>query len=606
MSSNERAGPAAGARTVDDRDALLREAALELRSLRTELEARDAAERAPIAITGLACRLPGGIETPEAFWSALDRGFDATREIPADRWDVDAWYDPDPDVPGRMYTKHGAFLDDAAGFDPGFFGISPREARNLDPQQRLLLECAHEAFENAGLPIESLRGSRTGVYVGLSLDDYASRTVRSGDPERIDGHSALGTQRAIAAGRIAYTFGLNGPALQIDTTCSSSLVAVHLACQALRNREIDRALVAGVNLVLTPESMIGCCKLRALSSDGRCKTFSDEADGYGRGEGCGAFVLSRAGDTDPDETIALIRGSAINHDGRSNGLTAPSRAAQTEVIRAALADAGLGGDDVDYVEAHGTGTTLGDPIELEALHDALEPRARACLVGSVKTNVGHLESAAGAAGLLKLVLALSARRIPRHLHCERPSTRIDWARLGFAIPGRAIDWPESDRPRRAGVSSFGMSGTNAHVVVESVDSPASRLAVGAVPARARARAASNVRDETSSAARPAVLALSARSAPHLRALAARYVDWTRDAGEALASRCDFYFTTPGLGPIGRALAASEELARALRVILTLAVGYNVIAVGLALAGLMQPWLAAILLPASSLLTVAYT
>ena len=271
MTSRKSAGPESGARSVDDRDALLREAALELRALRGELEARDAAERAPVAITGLACRLPGGIESPEAFWSALERGFDATSEVPPERWDVEAWYDPDPDVPGRMYTRRGAFVEDPAGFDPGFFGISPREARNLDPQQRLLLECAHEAFENAGIPIDSLRGSRTGVYVGLSLDDYANRTVRSGDPARIDAHSALGSQRAIAAGRIAYTFGLNGPALQIDTTCSSSLVAIHLALQALRRREIDRALVAGVNLVLTPESTVACCKLRALSPDARVR-----------------------------------------------------------------------------------------------------------------------------------------------------------------------------------------------------------------------------------------------------------------------------------------------------------------------------------------------
>ena len=552
MTSRKSAGSESGARSVDDRDALLREAALELRALRGELEARDAAERAPVAITGLACRLPGGIESPEAFWSALERGFDATSEVPPERWDVEAWYDPDPDVPGRMYTRRGAFVEDPAGFDPGFFGISPREARNLDPQQRLLLECAHEAFENAGIPIDSLRGSRTGVYVGLSLDDYANRTVRSGDPARIDAHSALGSQRAIAAGRIAYTFGLNGPALQIDTTCSSSLVAIHLALQALRRREVDRALVAGVNLVLTPESTVACCKLRALSPDGRCKTFSEDADGYGRGEGCAAFVLERAGEADPQDTLALIRGSGINHDGRSNGLTAPSRSAQTEVVRAALQDAGWSGRDLDYVEAHGTGTPLGDPIELDALHDALGPREAPRYVGSVKTNLGHLESAAGAAGLLKLVLALSAARIPSHLHCDRPSPRIDFDRLGFTVPTETLAWPEADRPRRAGISSFGMSGTNAHLVVESVDSEASRLVTG-LSTEVRGDPREAAENET----RPAVLALSAKSASHLNVLARAYARWGEGLRGDLAERCAFHNERRSQGPYRRAIAAAD-------------------------------------------------
>jgi acyl transferase domain-containing protein/NADPH:quinone reductase-like Zn-dependent oxidoreductase/NAD(P)-dependent dehydrogenase (short-subunit alcohol dehydrogenase family)/SAM-dependent methyltransferase/acyl carrier protein len=510
---------------------LLLGAAQELRRLRAELDARDAAEREPVAIIGMACRLPGGVDSPEAFWTLLRNGVDATGEIPAGRWDVDAYYDPDPEVPGRMYTRRGSFLDDVAQFDPQFFGISPREARHLDPQQRLLLCCAHEAFENAAVPVDALRGTNTGVYVGLSFDDYAQRSVRSGDPCLIDAHGALGTQRAVAAGRIAYVMGLQGPTMQIDTTCSSSLVSVHLACQALRRRETDLALVGGVNLMLAPEATIGFCKLQALSPDGRCRTFADDADGYGRGEGCGLLVLKRLADAraDGDRVLALVRGSAVNHDGVSNGLTAPNGQAQTAVIRDALRDARLDGEQIDYVEAHGTGTPLGDPIELEALHAALGRRRRPLLVGSVKTNIGHLEPAAGAAGLIKIVLAMQAGRIPPHLHCVRPSRRVDWSRLGFEIPQALAPWPHADAPMRAGVSGFGLSGTNAHVIVESAP------AADAPAASGHATSDASEKPATSGVQ---LLPLSARCDEALRALAAAYAGLVRQDGSQLDAVCD--------------------------------------------------------------------
>lgn len=459
-----------------DKDQLLRDAAIELRLLREELEMRDAEEHEPIAIIGMSCRLPGGVDNPQEFWSLLVQGKDAICEVPSERWDVNQFYDPDPEASGKMYTRHGGFIDDVDLFDPHFFGISPREAKLLDPQQRLLLECTYHAFEDAGIPVHTLQESNTGVYVGLSLDDYAQRSVRSGDNRLIDPHSALGSQRAIAAGRLAYTFGLQGPVMQIDTTCSSSLVSVHLACQAIQRQEADLALVGGVNLMLAPQATIACCKLRALSTDGRCRTFSNDASGYGRGEGCGLLVLKKlsAAQSAGDRVHAVIRGSAINHDGQSNGLTAPNATAQTKVIQSALKAAQLKGDEIDYVEAHGTGTPLGDPIELEALAAAIGKRNKDVIVGSVKTNIGHLESAAGIAGLMKVILALQHECIPAHLHCEEPSKRIDWRKLNIKIPNQVHKWTAKEKPRRAGVSSFGMSGTNAHVIVESV-SPVVRV-----------------------------------------------------------------------------------------------------------------------------------
>lgn len=502
-------------------EALLREAALELRRLRTQLETVERAAREPIAIVGLACRFPGGANDPESYWRLLREGRDAIAPIPAERWDVARYFDPDPEAPGKMYTRHGGFIDEVAAFDPQFFGISPREALALDPQQRLLLETSYHALEHAQLPAFDLKGSATGVFIGMSFDDYAQFSVRSGEVERIDPHSSLGTQRGVAAGRIAYVFGLQGPVIQIDTTCSSSLVAVHLACQSLRNDECTLALAGGVNLMLTPETTIACCKLKALAPDGRCRTFAADAAGYGRGEGCGMVVLKRLSraQADGDRILALVAGSAVNHDGQSNGLTAPSGAAQQAVIQRALANAGLAPDDLQYVEAHGTATPLGDPIELLALHAALGQRATPLLVGSVKTSIGHLESAAGIAGLIKVVLALREGQLPPHLHCAERSPRIPWSQLALDLPTRLQPWPATSGPARAGISSFGMSGTNAHVIVEAAPGLMS-IAASAAAAAPRPRV---------------VLALSARSEPALRALAAAHA--REIAPDALADWC---------------------------------------------------------------------
>lgn len=494
---------------------LLAEATLQIRKLRNQLTDVEQRQSEPIAIVGMSCRFPGGANTPEAYWELLRKGIDAVGEIPAQRWNTDRYYSADADAPGKMYTRYGSFIDQIDQFDPQFFGISPREAQSLDPQQRLLLEASYTALENAGLPPFDLQGSATGVFVGLSFDDYAQRSVRSGDFSRIDAFSSLGNTRSIAAGRIAYVFGFQGPTMQLDTTCSSSLLAVHLACQSLRNGESNLALAGGVNLMLSPEVTVGFCKLKALSIDGRCKTFDASADGYGRGEGCGIVVLKRLSDAvaNQDNILALVKGSAVNHDGVSNGLTAPNGSAQTAVIRQALANAKLENTQVQYVEAHGTGTSLGDPIELLALDRALGgERPSPLLVGSVKTNFGHLEAAAGVAGLMKVILALQHKQIPPHLHLTTPNPYIPWDRLAIEVPRQLTPWPTTNEPRRAGLSGFGMSGTNAHLIIEEAFNEsitdtayAEQLALSDRPLH--------------------VLSLSARNEPALRELAKRYQHW---------------------------------------------------------------------------------
>ena len=450
-------------------EAQLRRALETIRKLRTRLDSVENAPRESIAIVGIGCRFPGA-EGPDAFWRMLSDGVDAVTAVPKERWDVDEYYDPQPGAPGKMYTRSGAFLPRADSFDAGFFGIAPREASAMDPQQRLLLEVAWEALENAGHASSRLSGSDTGVFIGISTNDYSllSNTI---DAERIDAYAGTGTAFNVAAGRIAYFLGLHGPCLAVDTACSSSLVAVHLACQNLRARKCRMALAGGVNLILAPMSTIYFCQMRALARDGRCKAFDESADGYGRGEGCGVVVLKRLSDAiaDGDRILAVIRGSAINHDGRSSGLTVPNGPAQQAVIREALADAGVDAGDISLIEAHGTGTPLGDPIELGALAAALgQGRAPDGLltVGSVKTNFGHLEAAAGVAGLIKLVLALQHREIPPHLHFNTPSSHIPWAQMPIRIPTALQKWTPSTGRRLAGVSSFGFSGTNAHVTLE--------------------------------------------------------------------------------------------------------------------------------------------
>ncbi|MDN3259873.1 type I polyketide synthase [Streptomyces sp. CSDS2] len=423
----------------------------------------------PLAVIGLGCRMPGGVRDPEGFWRLLRDGVDATGEFPAARADASRLYDPDPEAPGKAYVVRGGFLDEVDRFEPGVFGISPREAVGMDPQQRLTLEVVWEALERAGYAPDGLEGSRTGVFLGVSTTDYVRARQEVGDIRDVDGYQLIG-EPSFIAGRVSYTLGLMGPSKVVDTTCSSSLVALHDACQSLRSGECDLALAGGVNLMLTPFNFVLLSKFRALSPDGRCKTFDASADGYARGEGVGVVVLKRLSDAleARDTVLAVVRGTAVNHDGRSSGISVPNPAAQQAVIRAALEQAGTAPGEVGYVEAHGTGTALGDPIELRALQQVLgrhHAGGSPLLVGSVKTNIGHLESAAGVAGLLKLVLSLQHGEIPPHLHLTRPNPNVDWNALDIEVVTERRLWP-ADQPVKVGaISSFGASGTNAHAVV---------------------------------------------------------------------------------------------------------------------------------------------
>lgn len=432
----------------------------------------------PIAIIGMACRFPGESNTPEAFWQLLRQGKDALSTIPAERWDVDAFYDPDPAAQGKMYTRYGCFVQDMDRFDAQFFGIVPREALRMDPQQRLLVEVAWEALENAGLPVHSLAGSQTGVFLGMmNTYEYAQLQIQRDNASSMsyvdDPYFNMGSASSIAAGRVAYLFDLQGPTLTVDTACSSSLVSVHLACQSLRNKECNLAMVGGVNAITLPENMVNACKMGMLAPDGRCKTFDATADGFVLGEGCGMVILKRLSEAveSKDTILAIIRGSAVNQDGHSNGITAPNGLSQEAVIRTALQRAGLEPQQISYVEAHGSGTSLGDPIEVKAL-EAVLGAGRAVeqplLIGSVKTNIGHLAGAAGIAGLIKTVLALQHKELPPHLHLKNlnPHMLHGGQPSRIAIPTQVTPWHTEQSKRFAGVSSFGWSGTNAHVIVE--------------------------------------------------------------------------------------------------------------------------------------------
>ncbi|PXX71236.1 acyl transferase domain-containing protein [Nocardia tenerifensis] len=428
-----------------------------------------------IVIAGLACRFPGGANTPQLFWRNLADGIDTATDVPPQRWDAQRYFDPDPYSPETTYTTKGAFVDDLAGFDAQFFGISPREALRMDPQQRMLLETVWAAFEDAAIPADQIRGSRTGVFVGMMADSrYAGVLVdHGGHAELDDPYLGLGSASSVAAGRLSYLLDLRGPSLVVDTACSSSLVALHLAVNSIRNGECDRAVVAGVSAIVHPDTYQQACKMRMLAADGRCKTFDAAADGFLLGEGCGAVVVERLTDAVArrHQVLAVVHGTAVNQDGTSNGLTAPNRAAQVAVVREAQQRAGIGPDDIDYVEAHGSGTQLGDAIEIAALTEAFgEARAetRPLYVGAVKTNIGHLTGAAGMAGLVKTVLALNRRTIPRNLHLRQPNPAIDWAASPVRLPHENIPWPlDESRTPTAGVSSFGWSGTNAHVIVSA-------------------------------------------------------------------------------------------------------------------------------------------
>jgi acyl transferase domain-containing protein/SAM-dependent methyltransferase len=451
-----------------DRLSALKKAIVEIRTLRARVEEAEGRVHDPIAIVGYALRFPGASDG-ESFWRLLADGGDAISEIPRERWNIDEYYDADPDRPGKMYTREGGFLKSVDCFDARFFGISPREAASMDPQQRLFLEIAWQALENAGIPAEQLVNSATGVYVGISNCDYQRLLFE--EPDRLDVYASLGTNYSVIAGRLSYLLGLRGPSLAVDTACSSSLVAAHLACQSLRIGECRVAIAGGVNLILAPDVHVSFCKAGLLARDNRCKAFDAAADGYVRSEGCGAIVLKRLADAlaDGDRIHAVIRGSAVNQDGKSSGLTAPNGPSQEAVIRAALANAKLQPSAIDFVETHGTGTSLGDPIEFGALGAALcEDRApeRPLLIGSVKTNLGHLEATAGMVGLLKMVLSLEYETLPPQLHFRNPNPHIDWSRWPITVATSPLPWPRNGRQRAAGVSSFGFSGTNAHVILE--------------------------------------------------------------------------------------------------------------------------------------------
>jgi acyl transferase domain-containing protein/NADPH:quinone reductase-like Zn-dependent oxidoreductase/acyl carrier protein len=449
----------------------MKRALLAIEELQAKLDAVDKRRHEPIAIIGAGCRIPGGANSPEEFWQLLHEGRTGVREITSDRWDADAYYDPNPDAPGKIATRFGAFLEQVDRFEPQFFEIAPREALTMDPQQRLLLEVTWEALEHAGQSPVRLGHTRTGVYIGVCSNDYAQLLLEADNPALVDMYYASGIAHSIASGRLSYVLGLQGPSISVDTACSSSLVAVHLACQGLRNRECRLALAGGVNVILSPQVFSALSRARMLAADGKCKTFDAAADGFVRGEGCGVLVLKRLEDAiaDGDRILALIRGSAVNQDGPSSGLTAPNGPSQESVIRDALADGAVNPQDVSYIEAHGTGTSLGDPIEVQALGAIFGPGREAAtplLIGSLKTNVGHLEAAAGVSGLIKLILSLQHREIPQHLHFKEPSPHIPWDRLLVRVVSEREPWNPLHGKRIGGVSSFGFSGTNAHVVLE--------------------------------------------------------------------------------------------------------------------------------------------
>jgi acyl transferase domain-containing protein/acyl carrier protein len=499
----------------------VRDALVAIKKLKSKLQEEQYKRHEPIAIIGMAMRYPGGVKNAEAYWQLLEKGTDAISDIPKERFDAEDLYDADPDIPGKLTVKQGGFLENIDQFDGSFFDISYAEIESMDPQQRILLEVTHEALENAGIPVQALVDSNTGVFIGVTNNDYQKRHFRSGDLKLINPYSYTGSAVCSNSGRISYLLGLQGPSLALDTACSSSLVATHLAAQSLRNNECDLAIAGAANVIIDPEFTIYFSTLNALSADSRCKPFANEANGFIRSEGAGIVILKRLSDAqrDGDNILAVVKGSAVNQDGRSNGFTAPNVKAQERLLRAALKDAGLSASQVDFIEAHGTGTKIGDPIEMEAIAGVFasaKTKDKPLLVGSVKSNIGHTEGVAGMAGIMKAVLSIQHQLIPKNLHFKTPNELIDWANLPVKVPVENTPWTSEER--YIGVSGFGVTGTNAHVII------------GAAPT-------AEAKETVDFGMAAYVLPLSAKTSEALQALAKTYADFIQHSSDTLEDIC---------------------------------------------------------------------